>query len=194
MTAATIFGLAGLLALGKKLIDFAKMLTNWRTERSGIVTQALAWAVFVGLVFLYGASQQAAHQPILPGLSLADLDGWSKLILGLSLGSGAGIVADWLAAKDQHDSQALPPLKFPGTGVGTVHPAEASSEAGGPILPDATVNVRPVLDAGAIDAARSALEDALRPVVQQVLADAVSDVTAPASPPPEPPADAPPAA
>jgi hypothetical protein len=73
------------------------------------------------------------------------------------------------------------------------HPAEPDSE-GGPILADAVVTVRPVLDPSGVDAMRSQLEDALRPVADGVVADATArllqahaTVTAP-EPPAEPPA------
>lgn len=195
MTVAAVLGLAGLLALGKKIVDFAKMLTNWRTEKSGAVTQAVAWAVFVALVFLYGAAQTGARVELVPGLSLADLNGWAKLILGLQIGSGAGIVTDWLQARDNHDSQAFPPLRLPRLASLRAHPAEQpwQAEAPGPILPPAAVVVRPELDPLSVDRMRADLHDALVSVADAVVADVADRVREAATPPPAEPTPEPPA-
>lgn len=106
----TIAGLAGLLALTWKLVDFAKLVANLPASRSPVVTQVLVFAVAVGAVFLYGASELGGFA--IPGtdLLLEDVGAWTKLIVGLMIGAGASTLYDAKQAVDGSDSAAKPPL------------------------------------------------------------------------------------
>jgi hypothetical protein len=105
-----IAGLAGMLVMVWKLVDFARLLTTWRTSRSATVTQVLAWLVSIAVVFLYGASQLGEFA--IPGteLLLSDANVGTKIILGLAIGSAASAAVDVKQAIDSSDSNVKPPL------------------------------------------------------------------------------------
>lgn len=105
-----IAGLAGMLVVVWKVIDFARLLATWRTERSAIVTQILAWVGAVAVVFLYGGSQLGDF--VVPGteLLLADANAGTKIILGLAIGSAASAAVDVKQAIDSSDTATKPPL------------------------------------------------------------------------------------
>lgn len=102
--------LAGMVALVWKVVDWLRLVANFRAERSAIVTQLAAWVGAVAVVFLYGASQFGNFT--VPGtpLPLADLDAWGKLILGLAIGSTASAAVDVKQAVDGNDNASKPPL------------------------------------------------------------------------------------
>lgn len=105
-----VVGLVGMVALVWKVVDWLRLLTSLRTHRSAVTTQLLAWVGAIVVVFLYGASEFGTFQ--VPGteLLLADVGGWSKVILGLAIGSTASAVVDVKQAVDNADSAAKPPL------------------------------------------------------------------------------------
>ena len=115
MEAIVIAGLVGLLATAKKLVDLARYAANLGRDplaRSSVVTQLCAWAGSTAAVFLYGASQYGVRVQV-DGLAVSDMNGWTKLLTGITVGSLASLVADWTKARDDSDSAAVPPLLPP---------------------------------------------------------------------------------
>lgn len=108
-----VAGLAGLAALVWKVTDFLRLVANLPATRSSVVTQLVAWLAGVGAVFLYGASQLGDFQ--VPGtkLLLSDMNGWTKLIVGLAIGSATSVGVDVKQAIDRSDSAAKPALLSP---------------------------------------------------------------------------------
>jgi hypothetical protein len=104
-----ITGLIGLSALAWKLLDFLRMLVNWKTSKSGVITQALAWIAACCAVFLFGESQFGDTVTI-AGLNLETMDTPTKLLFGLALGSTASVLVDFKQAFDNSDSNSKPPL------------------------------------------------------------------------------------
>lgn len=105
----TLAGLVGLLALAAKVVDFLRYLANLPTTLSSVLTQLLAWVGATLVVFLYGASQFGTTVDF-GGIALSDMDGWTKLLVGLAIGSLASLAKDFVAARDNTDSAAVPPL------------------------------------------------------------------------------------
>jgi Na+/proline symporter len=99
-----------MVALLWKVVDWLRMVRGWPGTRSGVVTQLLAWAGATVVVFLYGASDFGTFE--VPGtqLLLSDLGGWSKVILGLAIGSTASVAVDVKQAVDNTDTASKPPL------------------------------------------------------------------------------------
>ena len=94
-----------------KVIDFLRMLFNFRTEKSGVVTQATAWIGGVVLVII--ASHAAVTSAlVLPGSdeSLKLMDFASQILLGLLISSLASGVVDIKKAIDNNDTAAKPSI------------------------------------------------------------------------------------
>lgn len=102
--------LATLLALAKKLVDLAKCVVAKEYVKAR--TQIVAFLAGIAVVFL-GAATQWADGLQIGGHALGALNFASKLLLGLMLASGGGIVTDTIKALDNTDSAALPPLAPP---------------------------------------------------------------------------------
>jgi hypothetical protein len=96
-----------MLALIKKFIDFAKYVTN--RDLNGAVTQLIVWAAGVVTVALYAQTDWAESIPV-AGQSLADLNGWSQIAFGLGISSVSALATDFIKARDNNDSAAMPPL------------------------------------------------------------------------------------
>lgn len=109
----TIAGLVGMLALVKSAVDFLRRLANLPADKAAVLHQALAYVGGTAVVFLYGASQFGDFA--VPGtkLLLSDMNGWTKLIVGLSVASLAGLVTDFIKARDASDSAKVPPIVKP---------------------------------------------------------------------------------
>lgn len=110
-------GLVGLLALSAKVIDFLRLVADLArdgnpTTLGRVLTQLAAWVGGVAVVFLYGASDFGVTVD-LGGISLADVNGWSKVLVGLVVGSAASLAKDYIAARDNSDSSKMPPLLGP---------------------------------------------------------------------------------
>lgn len=101
---------AGAVLLAALIWAFVDFLKNLRAaDWNATVTQLIVWASGVAGVFLIGATQFAKDTHI-NGQVLTDLDGASKLVVGLlfsSLASGAYQVKK---AVDSSDSAKQPPL------------------------------------------------------------------------------------
>jgi len=108
-----IAGLVGMLAVVWKVIDFLRLASSWPRTRSSVVTQLLTWLGAILVVFLYAASQLGDF--VIPGteLVLQDANAWTKIALGLAIGSTASAAVDIKQAVDATDSAAKPPLLGP---------------------------------------------------------------------------------
>ena len=104
-------------ALVWKVIDFLRMLTNFKTQKSGLLTQATAWIGGVVLVII-AAHASVTSGLVLPGAdeSLRTIDFASQVLLGLLIASLASGVVDIKQAIDGTDSASKPSM----TGTGPV--------------------------------------------------------------------------
>lgn len=109
----TLAGLVGMLALVKSVVDYLRRLANFRADRPAVIHQTLAYLGGTAVVFLYGASQLGDFA--IPGtkLLLSDVNGWTKLIVGLSIAASAGLVTDIIKSVDGTDSAKVPPIIGP---------------------------------------------------------------------------------
>jgi len=102
-------------ALVWKVIDFFRLLFNFRTQKSAIITQVTAWAGGVLLVVI-AAHASVTSGLVLPGAdeSLKTIDFASQILLGLLISSLASAAVDVKQALDGSDSAAKPSLITPG--------------------------------------------------------------------------------
>lgn len=122
--------LVPLVALGTVVFSFVNVLKFASARQwNAVVTQLIAWAAGIAGVFLAGATQFASGIAV-GDVSLSNLNGSSKLFLGLIATSLLSTVNEIKKAIDATDSAATPPL-----------------------LPNADPQAR--LDAARLDAARS---------------------------------------
>jgi hypothetical protein len=98
-------------ALVWKVIDFFRMLFNFSTQKSAIVTQLTAWAGGVLLVVV-AAHASVTSGLVLPGSDepLKTIDFASQILLGLLISSLASTVVDLKQAIDGSDSASKPPM------------------------------------------------------------------------------------
>lgn len=96
-----------MFALIKKLLDFFKYCTN--QDWNGAVTQIAVWLSGVLVVTLY-AQTDWAETFSFAGFTLADMNFASLIALGIGLGSSASVATDFIKARDNTDSAAMPPL------------------------------------------------------------------------------------
>lgn len=108
-----IAGIVGLLATSKKFIDFLRFVMNLPATKSEVLTQLCSWGGGTIAVFLYGASQLGDFEIPGTGLTVSNMNGWTKLLVGVSIGSGASLITDWIKARDDTDSAKVPPLLPP---------------------------------------------------------------------------------
>lgn len=97
-------GLA-LVALVKKFVDFLKAVSN--RDVNSVVTQLVSAAGAVGALLL-AAQTQWANGISIGGTSLASLNVWSVVFVGVTLGSAAGVVQDVTRALNASDVAPLP--------------------------------------------------------------------------------------
>ncbi len=90
-----------------KIIDFLRYLRGG--DINGMLTQLFAWLAGV-LVVLLVAQTDWADGIAIGDMSLATLGFWSLVFYGLSAGSGASAVKDFLKSVDNHNSSAIPVL------------------------------------------------------------------------------------
>lgn len=113
-TALVLVGFAGLIALVVKLIDFAKMLSALfqgdTTQRSSIVTQVLVWIVAVLAVLVYASSDLGSTVNLTDALTLDAANIWTRIMVGIMLGSAGSTLIDFKQAVDHTDSAVKPPL------------------------------------------------------------------------------------
>jgi hypothetical protein len=103
-------------ALVWKVIDFLRMLFNFNTQKSAIITQATAWVGGVVLVIV-AAHAGVTQSLVLPGTdaTLRTIDFASQVLVGLLVASFASGVVDLKQALDSSDSAVKVPLIPPVT-------------------------------------------------------------------------------
>jgi hypothetical protein len=99
--------LLALSALVWKLVDWLKMVRQGKWN--GVWTQAIVWGAGIVGVFL------AAQTDYASGISIGDktltqLNGWSKVFVGLQFASLTSVGFDTKKALDASDSAKMPPL------------------------------------------------------------------------------------
>jgi hypothetical protein len=99
--------LVAALALVWKIVDFAKQVRVG--DMNAVVTQAVTWVAGVVVVFIlansdFGNGIQVAHS------SLGHLNGWSLVLVGLTVASSGSVGYDFKRALDSSDSAAQPSL------------------------------------------------------------------------------------
>lgn len=102
-----LVGLAGIIALASKLVDFAKYLRaqDW----NAVAAQAATWVAGV-LVVLLAAEADILSTVDFGGYVLGDINVWSKVFLGLSLLSLGSVGYDLKKAVDNTTSSRTPHL------------------------------------------------------------------------------------
>jgi hypothetical protein len=108
----TVAGTVGMIAVVRKGVDFVKSLKNLKDvyAKNNVITQGLVWALSIGIVFLYGASDQLGNTVKIDSFNLADADTPTKIIVGLMVGSLASTWVDRTKAIDNTQSTAQPAL------------------------------------------------------------------------------------
>lgn len=106
-----IGGLAGMVAVGIKLVDFAKLVTNLPEQTRAVITQLLSWLFGIALAFAYGASNIYGSSVKLTGTqTIRNADSASKILIGLAIGSSMSFAIDLKKAHDNNDSAAMPSI------------------------------------------------------------------------------------
>lgn len=115
-----------LLALIAKVVDFLRLLTNLRTQKSAVLTQLTAWIGGVAIVAL-ASNASIAKGIVVPGFNqaLGNLDFGSTILVGLAISSLASLTVDFKQGIDRSDSAAKPPLlgETPAPPTAAVHSA-----------------------------------------------------------------------
>ncbi len=96
-----------LLALVKKLIDFLRYASA--RDVNGVVTQLVTWVSGFGALLL-AAQTNWADQIMVGDSSLAALNVWSLVFVGMTVASSASVVHDVTKAVDNKDTAAIPKL------------------------------------------------------------------------------------
>lgn len=98
-------------ALVWKVIDFFRLLFNFNTQRSAVITQVTAWVGGVVLVIV-AAHASVTSSLVLPGAdeALKTVDFASQVLLGLLIASVASAAVDIKQAIDGTDTSVKPPL------------------------------------------------------------------------------------
>lgn len=118
----TIAGLVGMLALVKSFVDYlrttAAAIRNEVGARAALAHRTIAYVAGLAAVFLYGASQLGDFA--IPGtrLLLSDMNGSTKVIVGLSIAGTASLVTDLIKARDNSDTAIVPSIMPPNPPAG----------------------------------------------------------------------------
>jgi hypothetical protein len=107
---ALVVGVIGMIAISMKVVDFLKQATNLPGSKRAVLTQLVAWLGATGVVFLYSASDFGSFD--VGGVAIDDMQGATKVILGLAIGSAASVGVDFKKAIDGSDSAAVPSLNI----------------------------------------------------------------------------------
>lgn len=101
-----------LTALAKQLTDLVAFITaqDWKA----VLKQVIGYVAGIGGLFLVKLSDLAPGY-IIPGTdsTVSDLNGAGTIVAGLLLGAGAGVVAGFIASRDNHSSAYVPPIGGP---------------------------------------------------------------------------------
>lgn len=116
--------LVAALALVWKLVDFAKQVRV--KDVDAVVTQLVTWVAGVVVTFILASSDfgdgiQVAHN------ALGRLNGWSLVLVGLTIASTGSVGYDFKRAVDRTDSAAQPSLVSGWLPVDPVTPGTTSS-------------------------------------------------------------------
>lgn len=106
-----IVGLAGLIAIIWKVVDFAKFVTSGDINKA--VTQLSVWGAGIVVALLARAAEPFSSVGIL-GTTFGDLEWPAIVLLALGIGSTASGVFDFKSALDNTGSSVTPPLLRPG--------------------------------------------------------------------------------
>lgn len=99
----SVIGMAGLIALAWKFVDFLKFLRN--RDWNASLTQICVWAAGVGVVFL-GAAADDTKTIKVGTIALGAMNTPGKVLLGLCVLSVGSVVYDFKKAFDNTDSAA----------------------------------------------------------------------------------------
>lgn len=102
-----VVGLAGLIAIIWKVVDFAKYVTN--ADWNAAVTQASVWISALAVALLAREADPFADVGIL-GTTFGQLDLAAVALFALGIGSTASGLVDFKKAIDGSTSAATPPL------------------------------------------------------------------------------------
>ena len=111
-----VFSAAALGTLIWKVISVVKMLTG--RDFTAAVTQGLTWAAGIITVLLAAQADVSEAITVWGTQTLGQLDGWSQVLVGLTLSSAASATYDFKKAVDNTDSAGEPPL---GGGLASNH-------------------------------------------------------------------------
>jgi hypothetical protein len=106
-----------LLVIGsliKKAVDLLKYVTN--QDWNAAATQLVTWAAGIGLAFLL-ANSDFADGLAVNGQTLASLNAFSIVLVGLAVSSTASTAVDTLKAIDGSQSASMPALFRPAGGA-----------------------------------------------------------------------------
>lgn len=93
------------IALIWKIVDLVKYARARDAE--SVITQVAVWAAGIGVVLLLAETDYAAGI-VIGDIALANLNGASLVLLGLSMASSASVLVDVKKAVDNTDSAAVP--------------------------------------------------------------------------------------
>lgn len=100
-----IVGLA--VAFVKKIVDFPAYIKG--KDYDAVTKVSLAWLAGIAVAFLLQATDFAKDFQ-LAGVVLSDTNPATVIFFGLSIASVASVGTDWLAARDNTRTSAVPPL------------------------------------------------------------------------------------
>lgn len=101
--------LVAMTLLLKKLGDFIKQVTN--RDVNGALTQLAFWGVAIVVVALVAQTDFADGFSV-GDQSLASLNFYSLVFVGMFVGSGGGAFHDWLQARDNTNENSVAKLKL----------------------------------------------------------------------------------
>ncbi len=91
-----------------KAVDLVRYATAKDTR--AVITQCIAYAAGIAGVFLVGASDFAESWDVGADVTLSDMNGASKAIVGIVFASASSAIVDFKRARDNSDSAAVPVL------------------------------------------------------------------------------------
>lgn len=103
-----VFTAASLAALIYKVTSVLKYTSAGEFRQ--VLTQIIPWAAGVIGVCLAAQADVSSGLQVFGDMALSQLDGWSLVLAGVSLGSAASTAYDVKKAVDNTDSAAEPPL------------------------------------------------------------------------------------
>ena len=99
--------LVALTGLISSVINFVKYISA--RDKNGIVTQVAVWLAGVLAVVLFAHTAFADTVPV-GGVSLDQVNVWTQIFVGLTIGGVASFATDVRKALDNNDTAAKPPL------------------------------------------------------------------------------------